>query len=136
MSESINQKVFDQIFRKMRKTALVYLRKSKTKVDNYDTFRDSGYDVTRQNPLAVKVITRTLSSSSLVHREMGITEAGAIQILLHDRDVNLIKNSEKITIKDIEYYVYNEAIGNKFLIFPTEYADYAKIILFRRDVGN
>lgn len=131
----ISQKFFDEFFRKYRITALVYLRGSKTKVDNYDRFRDTGYVQQNQNPLPVKVLTKTISPGELRFREMGLTEAGATAIILADRDVNLIKNSEKITINNIEYYVYNEAVGNKFQIFPTQFADFSKIILFRKDVG-
>lgn len=131
----LNQDFFDEFFRKYRKTALVYLRASKTKGDNYDKFRETGFDQTNQNPIPVKALTKTVSPSSLTHRELGLTKAGALQIIIQNRDVNLIKNSDKITIDNIEYYVYDEAVGNKFQIFPTQFAKFSKIILFRKDVG-
>ncbi len=135
MSEKeISQAFFKEFFRKHRKIALVFLRGSKTKEDNFDSFRNTGFIQQNNNPLPVKVLTKTISPSSLTFREMGLTEAGAIQIILADKDVNLIKNSEKITISNIEYYVYNSAVGNKFQIFPTSYTDFSKIILFRKDV--
>ncbi len=136
MSEQIDQKVFDQIFRTHRKIALVYLRASKTKGNNYDKFREVGFDQTNQNPLPVKALTKTMSPGSLTHNELGLVKAGAIQIIIQDKDVALIKNSEKLTIDNIEYYVYDDAVGNKLLIFPTQFAKFSKIIIFRKDAPN
>ena len=135
MSFNIDQKLFDQVFRKQRKIALVFLRSSKSKTDNYDPFRDTGYEQTNQNPLPVKALTKTLTPSSLTYHELGLVKAGALQIIIQNKDVELIKNSEKILIDDVEYYVYDDAVGQKFLIFPTQFAKFSKIILFRKDVG-
>ncbi len=136
MSErEISQKFFDEFFRKYRITALVFLRGAKTREDNFDSFRDTGYVQQNQNSLPVKVLTKTISPNSLVFREMGLTEAGALQIILQDKDVTLIKNSEKISIDNIEYYVFSSAVGGKFQIFPSQFTKYSKIILFRKDVG-
>jgi hypothetical protein len=132
---NIDQKLFDQIFRQHRKNILVYLRSSKTKSDNYDKFRETGFDQTNQNPLTVKALTKVVSPGSLTHNELGLVKAGALQIIIQNRDVNLIKNSEKLTIDNIEYYVYDDAVGQKFLIFPTQFANFSKIIIFRKDVG-
>ncbi len=136
MSEipEISQNMFDEFFRKYRKTALVFLRSSKEKFENFDPFRDTGYKISNQNPEPVKVITKTISPNSLILKELGLVESGAIFIILNNRDVTLIKNSERITIENKEYYVYNDAIGNKFQIFPTEWADMSKIIIFRKQV--
>ncbi len=130
---NIDSKIFDQIFRQHHKKASVYLRSSKTKGDNYDPFRKTGFDVTKQNPLTVKVLTKIESPGSLTYNEIGLVNAGALSIILQDRDVALIKNSEKIIISGLEYYVYNDAIGSKFLIFPTQFAKFSKVIIFRKD---
>jgi len=135
MIPEIDQNFFDEFFRKYRKTALVTLRSSKTKGDSYDKFRDTGFVQTHQNALPVKVLTKIISPSSLIYREMGLTEAGAIQIILKNNDVNLIKNSEKVVIGGIEYYAYNTAVGSKFEIYPSQFSKFSKIILFRKDVG-
>ncbi len=135
MSErEISQKFFEEFFRKYRKIALVFLRGAKTKEEDFDPFRNTGFVQKNQNPLPVKVLTKTVSPNSLIIREIGLTESGAIQIILHDRDVELIKNSEKVIIEKREYYVYNDAVGNKFQIFPTDYAKYSRIILFHKQV--
>ncbi len=135
MSErEISQNFFEDFFRKYRKTALVFLRGAKTREEDFDPFRNTGYVQKNQNPLPVKVLPKTVSPNSLIIREIGLTESGAIQIILHDRDVELIKNSEKVIIENREYYAYNDAVGNKFQIFPTDYAKYSKIILFHKQV--
>ena len=135
MSENeISQNFFEDFFKKYRKTALVFLRGSKTREEDFDPFRNTGFVQQNQNPLPVKVLTKTVSPNSLIIREIGLTESGAIQIILHDRDVELIKNSEKVIIEKREYYVYNDAVGNKFQIFPTDYAKYSRIILFHKQV--
>ncbi len=136
MSElpEIKQKFFDEFFRKYRKTALVFLRSSKEKFEDFDPFRKTGYKITSQNPIPVKILTKTISPNELILKEIGIVNSGSIWIILNDRDVTLIKNSEKITIENIEYYVHDDAVGNKFQVFPTEFADMSKIILFRKQV--
>lgn len=133
---NIDDKIFDQIFRQQHKKALVYLRGSKTKGDNYDPNRETGFDITNQNPLPVKVLTKTESPGSLMHNEIGLVNAGALSIILQNRDVALIKNSAKIKISGLEYYVHSEAVGNKFLLFPTQFSEFSKVIIFRRDTGN
>lgn len=136
MSErEISQDLFDQVFKKKRKTALVFLRGAKSRESNFDPFRDTGFVQKNQNPLPVKVLTKVITPSSLIFREMGLTEAGALQIILQDRDVELFKNSEKITIDNIDYYVFRDAVGGKVQIFPTQFAKFSKIILSRKDVG-
>lgn len=134
LEREISQNFFEDFFRKYRKIALVFLRGAKTKEEDFDPFRNTGFVQQNQNPLPVKVLTKTISPTSLVFKEIGLTEAGAIQIILHDRDVGLIKNSEKVIIENREYYVFNDAVGNKLQIFDTDYSKYAKIILFRKEV--
>lgn len=136
MSLEISQKLFDQIFRQRAKKALVYLRKTKTKSDNYDKFRETGYNETQQNPLPVKILTKTIAPDSLIYRKMGLGKSGAIQGIIQNRDVNLIKNSDKITISGVEYYVWDDAVGNKLQIYPTQFANFSKVIIFRKDVGS
>lgn len=132
----IDQKIFDEVFRKQHKIVLTFLRSSKTKSEHYDKFRETGYEITNQNPLPVKALTKVLSPGSLMHNQLGLVKAGALQIIIQNKDVELIKNSEKLLIKNVEYYVYDDAVGNKFLIFPTQFADFSKIIIFRKDTGN
>ena len=70
-----------------------------------------------------------------MYNQIGLVKAGAIQIICSNNDVSLIENSEVITINDVDYYAYDDAVGNKFLKFPTQFAKYSKIIIFRKEVG-
>lgn len=133
--ENIDTKIFDDIFRRTAVRAMVTLRSSKTKGSNYDPSRNTGYDHTYQNPFAVMVLPRTVTATSLMYNQIGLVKAGAIQIILSNNDVSLIENSEEVTFNDVNYYAYDDAVGNKFLIFPTQFANYSKIILFRKEVG-
>ena len=133
--EHIDAKIFDDIFRTTAIRAMVTLRASKTKGSNYDPSRNTGYDHTNQNPFAVNVITKTITASSLMYNQIGLVKAGAIQIICSNNDVSLIENSEAITINNVSYYAYDDAVGNKFLSFPTQFANYTKVIIFRKEVG-
>ena len=134
MNNSIEQKIFDEIFRKHRKILSVYLIASKSKSDVYDTFRDTGYKIVKQNPLPVKAITKVASPGTLRYHEIGLVKSGALQIIIQNRDANLIKNCEKLSVDNTTYYPYHDAVGNKFQIFPTQFAKYSKIIVFRKDI--
>jgi len=132
--EHIDQRIFDDIFRRTAVRAMVTLRASKTKGSNYDPSRNTGYDLTNQNPFAVNVITKTVTAGSLMYNQIGLVKAGAIQIICSNNDVSLIENSEEITINDVNYYAWADAVGTKVLIFPTQWAKYSKILLFRKEV--
>lgn len=134
-NKDISQKLFDQIFRDKHKKALVFLRGAKTKEENFDPFRNVGYVQQNQNPLPVKVLTQTITPSSLIFREMGLTETGAIQIILANRDVELFKNSERIVIDKKDYYVYRDAVGGKVQITSTQFSSFSKIVLSLKDIG-
>ncbi|KKL52801.1 hypothetical protein LCGC14_2281800, partial [marine sediment metagenome] len=97
--------------------------------------RNTGYDHTNQNPFGVNVITKTVTAGSLMYNEIGLVKAGAIQIILSNNDVSLIENSEVIMINDVSFYAYDDAVGNKFLSFPTQFSKYTKVIIFRKEVG-
>lgn len=131
--KDIDQKIHDRYFRKFYKKALVYTTLSKTQQNNFDPFRDTGYKETCQNPLTVKLLPRTLNPESLIFRQMGQTKSGAIEVIVKNNDVNLIKNSEKIVIDSVEYYVYDDSVGNRFQIFDTNWSNYSRVILFRKE---
>ncbi len=133
--KEISQKLFDQVFRDKSKKAFVFLRGARTKDANFDPDRNTGYVQKNQNPLTVKVLTQIITPNSLIFREMGLTEAGSLQIILADNDVELFKNSEKITIDNNDFYVYKDAVGGKVQILPTQFAKFSKIVLSRKDIG-
>lgn len=129
-NHEIEQNVFEQIFKDHAVKIRVILRASKIKGDDFDKFRNTGYQETYQNPLFIKALTRTLSTNSLIIRELGLAENGAVAIIVASNDMPLLKLSEKIIIDDIEFTPWNKALGNKIQIEKLPFK-YHKILLFR-----
>lgn len=130
MNKNIEQNIFEQIFKDESIKIRVILRASKTKGENFDKFRDIGYQKTHQNPLFVRALTKTISPNSLIIRQIGLTESGAIQIIVKENDASLIKLADIVIIKDENYTPWNKALGGRFQIFDMPF-NYKKIILFR-----
>lgn len=130
MNNHIDQNLFEHVFKDQAKKVTVILRSSKTKGENFDKFRDTGYQQTHQNPLFVKAMTKAVSANSLIIREIGLTESGAIQVIVHDNDAELIKLADTVIIKNVKYTPWNKALGGKFQIFDMPF-NYKKIIVFR-----
>jgi hypothetical protein len=128
--DNINQDLFNDLFKNYAEKVQVILRTSKIKGDNYDKFRNVGYDKSFQNPLFIKAIKRTISSNSLIIRELGLLESGAIQIIIRENDVSLLKTSDKLIIDNIEYTAWNKALGNRIQIYKLPFK-YSKVVLFR-----
>lgn len=130
INHNIDQNLFEQVFKDQSIKVRVVLKSSKAKATAYDKFRDVGYVQTHQNPLFVKALKKDISPNSLIIREIGLTESGAVQIIVHNNDVALIKLCDTILIKDIQYTPWNKALGSKFQVFELPF-NYSKIILFR-----
>lgn len=133
MDNKINQEVFDKIFKEYSKEISIYLRSAKTKGANYDKFRNTGYNITLQNPISVLALTKSITPNSLIIRELGLTESGAIQIIISNDDVEALKICEKILIDNKEYTPWKKALGNKFQVFELPFDGFSKVILFRMD---
>lgn len=133
ISKCIEKKVFDQIFLDHSVKIKVFLRGSKTAGDQFDPFRKTGGSEETQNPIFVDAMTKSVSPNSLIIREMGLTESGALQIIVKCNDLSVIKLSKRIVINNIEYYIFNDAVGSKLQIFEAPFK-YKRIIIFRKDV--
>jgi len=129
----IKSQIKDTVFKDYSENIWIYLKATNTRGSNYDPFRETGYTKTYQSPIALKAHVRTLSSSSLIVRELGLLESGAIEIFIEDSDINLIKNCQKIRYNDEYYTPFRDALGNRVQINKASYG-FAKIVLFR--IGN
>lgn len=130
IKHDIDQKVFEQLFKDHSIKVQVILRASKVKGANYDKFRDVGYEKSTQNPVWIKALTKIISSNSLILKELGLTETGAIYAVIPQRDVSLIKLAEKIIIDGVIYTPRHKALGSRFQIEKMPF-NYSKITLFR-----
>ena len=121
----------NQIFKKFADKLYVYLKQTNTKGSNYDPYRNTGYTESLSAPIIVKGIVRQVSPESKLAKEIGHFISGTIQFICNEKDVSLIKNAEKIEYKDVEYSVYNKALGNRVQITDTGFGFYT-IVLFRK----
>lgn len=120
------------LFRSESEKIKVYLRSQKTKSSSYDPFRNTGYTISRTNPIIVKAIVRDIQPEKLIAKEMGLAIAGAKELLIQRKDVNLIRLAEKIEIDNTEYVTYNDALGNKLIIFNRS-LNLSRVIIFLKD---
>lgn len=128
MNKNLEGNIKD-LFRSEAEKIKVYLRSTKTKGSSYDPFRNVGQTIKRTNPVVVKAIVRDIQPEKLVAKEMGLTIAGAKELLIQRKDVNLIRLAEKIEISNTEYVTYNDALGNKLIIFNRS-LDLSRVIIF------
>jgi len=123
----------NKIFKDHAEKIKVYLPKTKTKHANYDKFRDVGYVTTQQNYETVKAIVRDAKPEELILKNLGKVAVGSKKIVIKESDVSLIKLSNQLTINSIDYYVYNDAVGNKFQILGSQFG-YSTILVFRKEI--
>jgi len=122
-----------QVYKDHATNVLVYLPSSKTKNENYDKFRDVGYNITEQNYLTVKAIIRDAKPEELIVKSIGLVATGAKKIVIKDSDVTLIKLSTRVVISGIDYYVYDDAVGNKMQILGSQFG-FSTVLLFKKEV--
>lgn len=130
MHKSIQYQIEDKVFKQFAENLFVYLQKTFSYGSNYDPYRNEGAVLTQKSPISVKGIVRQISGDSLIRREIGIQETGAVEVIIKERDISVIKNAEKIVYNKEEYSLYNKALGNRMQIFKRPFGFY-KIIMFK-----
>lgn len=130
MHKSIQYQIEEKVFRNFSENLFVYLLKSFSYGSNYDPYREEGGVFLQNNPIAVKGIVRQISGDSLIRREIGIQETGAVEVIIKERDISLIKNAEKVIYNQEEYALYNKALGSRMQIFKRPFGFY-KVIMFK-----
>jgi hypothetical protein len=133
MDKNIHKKLRDTIFPDYQETVWVYLKSSNTKGNSYDPYRQTGITTTNQSPEPVKAYIRQIRGNSLIARELGLAESGAIEIVIKSSDENLFRICQKVKYDDKEYTPFNKALGNRIQIFKSPF-DFSRIVLFQR--GN
>ena len=133
MDRNVHKKLRDTIFKEYEETLWVYLKASNTKSSSYDPYRNTGYTKTNQSPEPVKAYIRQIQGNSLVAREIGLTQSGAIEIVIKSSDENLFRICQKVKYNDEEYTPFIKSLGNRIQIFKSPF-DFSRIVLFR--VGN
>ena len=88
---------------------------TKSAGEDYDPY-EKNWTYGNQNPQTVKMYVREIDAESLVWRQMGVQETGAVEILCDDRYKNWFTAANKIVINSDEYEVYKEATGSRAVI--------------------
>ena len=83
--------------------------------EDFDPY-EKNYTYTNLNPQVVKMYVREIDAESLIWRQMGTQETGAVEILCEERYKNWFVTANKIIINDDEYEVYKEATGGNVMI--------------------
>jgi len=122
-----------KIYKEFKDTVEVYLKGSKTKSANYDKYTNTGYINTQQNPIFIKAIIRDVKAEELITKNIGLTSYGAKKIVIKERDISLIKDASRIVIDEEDYYVYNDAVGNKLQIADDKFGYYT-VLLFKKEI--
>jgi len=122
-----------KIYTEFKDTVEVYLKGSKTKGSSYDKYTNTGYVTTQQNPIFIKAIIRDVKAEELITKNIGLTSYGAKKIVIKEKDVSLIKDASKIIINEEDYYVYNDAVGNKLQIANDKFGYYT-VLLFKKEI--
>jgi hypothetical protein len=123
----------DKIYTEFKDIVEVYLKGSKTKSVNFDKYTNTGYIIGEQNPIFIKAIIRDVKPEELITRNIGLVSTGAKKIVIKERDVSLIRDASRILINSEEYYVYDDAVGNKLQIADDKMG-YFTVLLFKKSI--
>lgn len=120
-----------EVFNNRSEKVTVYLRNSKTKGQNYDPYRNTGYTIDLSKPRYVNVIIQTISGDRLILKELGLATSGAVSLIVKNRDITYLKMAQRILIDNENYVTWHEALGNKFIVFKQRTTGFSKVILFK-----
>jgi hypothetical protein len=128
MDKNIHRQLTN-VFKDYSETIWVYLKSSQVKGTDYDPYRKTGYIKTSSNPEPVKAHVRQIQGNSLVARELGLVESGAIEVVIEEQDENLFRICEKVKYNDKEYTPFKQALGNRMQIFKSPFG-FVRVVLF------
>lgn len=124
----------DYIMKDYATKVFVYLPGGTTKGTNYDKFRDTGYTKSvAPNYLTVKAWIREVTPNELIIRQIGLVAIGAKKLVVKNNDVNLFKLANRVVINNVDYYVYNDAVGKKFQIQELD-ENYSELTVFKKEI--
>lgn len=129
VKRKIHSRINDTIFSDFTETIWAFLKASNVKSDNFDPYRNTGYTTTQQSPLPVNAQIRQITPESRTMKVLGQIALGAIEVVVKEQDVNLVKMAEKIKYKDREYTTFNKSLGNRAQITEIAFG-FSRIVLF------
>ena len=103
---------------------------SKAAGDDFDPY-ENNYTFTNLNYHTIKAYVSQMNPSSLVWKEFGLEEQGAIEVLCDKKYLTWFENANKIEISSKEYEVFKEATGGRSII-TTRPFNMIRVVLRRR----
>jgi hypothetical protein len=82
---------------------------------HYDSYEQS-FEYTNLNPQTIKGIVRELSGETLVWRQYGLHETGAVEIIVSDKYKTWFELCTKVEINSDSYSVFKDTAGSRALI--------------------
>jgi hypothetical protein len=131
MDKNYHDKLHKNIFKNYAETIWVYLKGTNIKGVDYDPFRKTGFKKVNQNPEPVKAHVRQIQGNSLIARELGLVESGAIEVVIKSQDENLFRICEKIIYNDVDYTPFKKGLGDRIQIFKSPFG-FSRVVLFQR----
>jgi len=122
----------DYIMKDYATKVFVYLPGATVKSANYDKFRNIGYSKAQQNYLTVKAWVREVSPNELIIKQLGLVNVGAKKLVIKNNDVNLFRLASRVVINNVDYYVYNDAVGKKMMIQELD-ENYSEITVWKKE---
>lgn len=130
----INKKIKRYLRSKYGETLWIFLKASNTKGSNYNTYLNEGQTVTKKSPIPIKAIfVKQIQANSLIYRELGLKETGAIEAIIDSSDINAFKVCESVKYNEELYSPFKKGLGNRIQITSLAF-NQAKIVLFK--LGN
>ena len=74
------------------------------------------YILTNLNPITIRGLVRQLTPSSLVWKQYGLNQIGAIDIITESKYKSWFEKANKITIDEEDYCLFREATGGRAVI--------------------
>ena len=88
---------------------------TKTAGEDFDSY-EKNYTYSNLNPQTVKGYVREVDPTKLVYKQYGLSEQGAVEVLIDDKYEDWFRNCNKIEINGYNYHVFRESVGNRALI--------------------
>ena len=99
--------------------------------ESYDPY-EKNLTYTNLNPITVKAYVHEVSPSSLVFKEIGLHQIGAVEVVTEDKYVEWFEQADRIVIRTEEYQVFRQGTGSRTLVQRRPY-QLARIFLTRKE---
>jgi hypothetical protein len=108
----------------------IYLYMSTKSVGEDFDSEENNYTYSNLNPITVKGYVTDIKPESLVYRQVGLAETGAVEVLCENRFAEYFRLANKIIIDDDQFQVYKDNVGNRLQITKIPF-ELCKIMLVK-----